>query len=76
MIAALKDMLQRIDAWPAEDREALLEAARDIEAQRMGVYQASAEELATIDRGHDDARAGRYAAAEGLAEVRAKFRGG
>ncbi len=76
MIAALKDMLQRVDAWPADDQEALLEAARAIEAQRIGVYQASAEELAAIDRGLDDARAGGYAAAERLAEVRAKFRGG
>jgi hypothetical protein len=75
MIAALKDLLPRIDAWPSEDQEALVEAARGIEAERTGVYQATAEELAAIDRGLDDVRGGRLAAVEVLAEVRAKFRG-
>jgi predicted transcriptional regulator len=76
MIEALNDMLPRIDAWPSEDQEALVQAARGIEAERTGVYQATAEELAAIDRGLDDVRGGRLAAVEALAEVRAKFRGG
>jgi predicted transcriptional regulator len=74
MIAALKDLLQRIEAWPSEDQEALLEAARGIEAERTGVYQATAEELVAIDRGLDDARGGRLATVEALAKARAKFR--
>jgi predicted transcriptional regulator len=76
MIEALKDLLARVDAWSSEDQEALVEAARGIEAERTGVYQATAEELAAIDRGLDDVRGGRLAAAEAVAEVRAKFRGG
>ncbi len=76
MINALKDLLPRIDAWPSEDQEALVEAARGIEAERTGVYQATAEELAAIDRELDDVRGGRLAAVEAVAEVRAKFRGG
>ena len=75
MIAALKDLIPRIDSWPSEDQEALVEAARGIEAERTGVYQATVEELAAIDRGLDDVRAGRLAALEALAEVRAKFPG-
>jgi hypothetical protein len=75
MIAALKDLLPRLDAWPSEDQEALLEAARGIEAERTGVYQATAEELTTIDRGLDDVRGGRFAAVEAIEEARAKFRG-
>jgi predicted transcriptional regulator len=75
MNSALKDMLRRIDEWPADDQEALLEAARSIEAERSGVYQASAAELAAIDRGLDDVRAGRFSTAEAVAQVRAKFRG-
>jgi predicted transcriptional regulator len=76
MIEALKDLLARVDAWSSEDQEALVEAARGIEAERTGVYQATAEELAAIDRGLDDVRGGRWAAVETLADVRAKFRGG
>ena len=75
MIAALKDLIPRIDSWPSDDQEALVEAARGIEAERTDVYQATVEELAAIDRGLDDVRAGRLAALEALAEVRAKFRG-
>ena len=74
MITALKDMFPRIDAWPAEDQETLLEAARGIEAERTGVFRASAPELAPIDRGLDDARAGRFASGEALVEARARFR--
>jgi hypothetical protein len=60
---------------PSEDQEALVEAARGIEAERTGVYEATREEQAAIDRGLDDVRGGRLAADEALAEVRAKFRG-
>jgi predicted transcriptional regulator len=71
----LKDILRRIDGWPAEDQEALLEAARSIEAERSGAYHASATELAAIDRGLEDVRAGRFSTVEAAAKVRAKFRG-
>jgi hypothetical protein len=60
MIEALKDLLARVDAWSSEDQEALVEAARGIEAERTGVYQATAEELAAINRGLDDVRGGRW----------------
>ena len=76
MIAASKDLLPRIEAWPSEDQEAVAEAARDIEAERTGVYHATAEDLAAIDRGLDDVRRGRFATDEALEEVRAKFRSG
>jgi hypothetical protein len=75
MITSLKDMLSRIEAWPYEDQEALAEAARGIAAERSAVYQASAAELALIDRGLSEARACRFADSQTLAEVRAKFRG-
>ena len=73
MITALKNMLPRIDGWPSEDQEALLETARSIEAERSGVYQASAAEIAAIDRGLEDARAGRFSSVEAVAKVRARF---
>jgi predicted transcriptional regulator len=74
MITALKNMLAQIDRWPSEDQEALLEAARSIEAERAGSYYASASDLAAIDRGLDDAQSGRFASGEAAAKVRAKFR--
>jgi hypothetical protein len=75
MISALKDALQAAETWPEEDQEALLAAAREIEAQRSGVYEATPEELAAVDRGLADARAGRFASDEEVAQVKARFRG-
>lgn len=74
MITALKNMLPRIESWPSEDQETLVEAARSIEAERDGVYHASEAELAVIDRGLNDARAGRFASDHFTAKARAKFR--
>jgi predicted transcriptional regulator len=75
MISALKDALKAAETWPQEDQEALVEAAREIEAQRTGVYHATADELAGIDRGLEAAREGRFASDEAVAAVKAKFRG-
>jgi hypothetical protein len=72
MISALKDALKAAETWPEEDQEALLEAARDIEAQRSGVYEATPEELAAVDRGLADARAGRFASDEEVAQIKAR----
>ena len=74
MITTLKDLLPRINSWPAEDQEALVEAARGIEAERNGAYRASKEELAAIDRGLEEARRGDFAVAQEISEVRSRFR--
>ena len=76
MINDLRQMLPRIEAWPSEDQESLLEAARSIEAERKGVYRATDSELAAIDRGLLDAHEGRFADEDAVKRIRAKFRGG
>ena len=68
-------MLPQIDRWPSEGQEALLEAARSIEAERAETYHASEAEFAAIDRDLYDARAGRFASDDAAARVRAKFHG-
>jgi DNA helicase IV len=75
MISALKDALKAAEIWPEEDQEALVAAAREIEAQRSGVYEATLEELANVDRSLADARAGRFASEEEVNALKAKFRG-
>lgn len=49
MSPAIKEILDHVASWPAEDQEELAAAARDIEARRSGVYRATAEELKTLD---------------------------
>ncbi len=61
MISALKQMLQTIESWPLDDQEALAEAAREIEAQRTGVYVMSPEEESAIEEGLAQADRGELA---------------
>jgi len=67
MMAATKNLLERLASWPQEDVKKLDEVAREIEAQRTGVYHATAEELKALDEAE---RSG--VASE--AEVEAAFR--
>jgi len=47
---ALKDVLQRVEAWPEEAQEELAAIAREMDAQLAGgVYHATAEELEALD---------------------------
>jgi hypothetical protein len=45
MSPAVKDILEHVASWPAEDQEELAELAREIEARRTGVYIATSDEL-------------------------------
>jgi hypothetical protein len=74
MIATLKTMLTAIESWPAEDQRELAEAARDIEARRLGVYRATAEELEGIDAGLADLKHGRIASPESFVAMRSRLR--
>jgi hypothetical protein len=49
MNSALKNVLERVAAWPEEDQEELVALAIEIEARRSGPYQLSDEEKAAID---------------------------
>ncbi|MGH6735732.1 MAG: hypothetical protein ACRECX_06585 [Methyloceanibacter sp.] len=49
MNAVVKNILERVAAWPEEDQEELAALAREIEARRTGVYQLSDDEKAAID---------------------------
>jgi hypothetical protein len=49
MTQSTKDILRRVESWPEEDQEELVEMARAIEARRTGVYLLSEDERAAID---------------------------
>jgi hypothetical protein len=48
MSPAVKNVLERVASWPAEDQEELSDFAREIEARRTGVYRLSEDERAAI----------------------------
>ena len=72
---ALKDVMERVESWPKEAQEELAQIAREMEAGLQGgVYRASVEELAGIDRGLKAAREGRFATDKDVEKVIAKHR--
>jgi len=76
MNKTLADILRRADAWPESAQEEFAELAREIEAElKAGVYRATPEELAGIDRGLKDAAEGRFASDQAVEAAFAKHRG-
>jgi hypothetical protein len=69
-----KEILRRVDTWPAEDQEELLEAAMEIEARRVDVYHPNDDERVAIERGLADMREGRFATDEAIAAIFRKAR--
>jgi hypothetical protein len=49
MNTAVKNILERVAAWPDEDQEELAALALEIEARRTGVYELTDDEKASID---------------------------
>lgn len=66
----LKEAMERVETWPE-----LAAIALDMDTSfKGGLYQATTEELAGIDRGLKAAREGRFATDEEVAAVLAKYR--
>ena len=70
----LEALLERAASWPEEAQAELVRFMIDTEAKHFGVYRLTDEERAAIRKGLDDARAGRFASDEEVAEVFARFR--
>ena len=59
---ALKEALEKAEAWPEDAQQELVAIVREIDAElRGGIYHATPEELAGIDRGLKAAMEGRFA---------------
>jgi hypothetical protein len=75
MTPTTKRLLERVEAWPAQDQQELAEYAREIEARRTGVYTATPEELAAIDEALGQVARGEASSKEEIEAAFAKFRG-
>jgi hypothetical protein len=72
----LTEVLERVEAWPADVQNELAEFALELDAGlKNGEYQPTPEELAGIDRGLSAAAEGRFAGEQEVEAVFAKFRG-
>jgi hypothetical protein len=72
---ALKEALEKAEAWPEEAQQELAAIVREIDAElRGGIYHATPEELAGIDRGLKAAMEGRFATEAQVEAVLSKKR--
>ncbi len=62
----IRDVLQRVEAWPPEDQEALAEYARELEARRTRVYRLTDEERMAVREGLEQARRGEFVSDEDM----------
>ncbi len=74
MITTLKQMLPNIETWPDEDQEALAEVAREIEAERTGVYVMTAAEEAAVREGLAQADRAEFVSDERMSALWKQFK--
>ena len=70
----LKDLLERVRAWPEEAQNELVAVANQIESELQGDYVATREELEAIDAAIASLDAGEFASDEEVQAAFAKFR--
>jgi hypothetical protein len=61
-----KEILDRILAWPPEDRDELAELAREIEARRTGLYELTPDEERTVREGLAELERGEWTSEEAM----------
>jgi predicted transcriptional regulator len=72
---ALKEVLRKMESWPEEAQKELAAIAQEMDdSLRGGVYHATKDELAGIDRGLKAAREGRFAKDEDVEAALSKRR--
>jgi hypothetical protein len=74
MTPVTRKLLERVESWPQEDQDELVEYAREIEARRTGEYHATPEELEAIDEALGQVARGELASKEEIEAAFAKFR--
>ena len=68
----VKHVLSRVEHWPEDDQDELVQFALEIEARRQGVYHATPEELEAIDEALAAVARGEIASDEEVEAVFAK----
>ena len=70
---ALDALMERAASWPDEVQAELVQFMIDTEAKHFGVYRLTDEERAAIRKGLDDAREGRFASDDEVAELFGRY---
>ena len=71
---ALKDILNRIEAWPETAQDEAVATLQAIEEEFQQPYTLTDEDHSALERSADDVRQGRFATNEAVQEVFGRFR--
>ena len=72
---SLKEVMRRVEAWPEQAQSELAQIVLEIDAGlEGGIYHATPEELAGVDRGLKAAREGRFATDDQVDRTFEKYR--
>ena len=71
---ALKDILNRIEAWPETAQDEAAATLQAIEEEFLKPYTLSDQDHRALERSADDVRQGRFATDEAVQEVFGRFR--
>ena len=68
MNTKLKELIERVETWPAETQEEVIEILLSIEQARLADYELTDEDRAALARSAEDLREGRFASDEQVSE--------
>jgi hypothetical protein len=69
MNAKLKELIERLDTWPADAQQEAIQMLLAIEQEQVEPYELTPEDRAAIDRSIEDMRHGRFATDEQVAAI-------
>lgn len=74
MIAKLKELVERVEAWPKEAQEAAIESLQALEEEFFGITELSPADIEALDKSADDVRNNRFAGGDEVRDVFARRR--
>jgi hypothetical protein len=66
MSQSARNILDRVNSWPPEDLEELVDTARQIEARRTGIYEVTPDEENAIREGLAELERGEWTSEESM----------
>jgi hypothetical protein len=74
MTKKLRELLARVETWPAEVQEEVVASIEAIEEDFLGPHELSPEDIAALERSAEDVRRGRFATEEQVRDVFGRHR--
>ncbi len=73
MTKKLRELLARVETWPAEVQEEVVASIQAIEEDFLGPHELSPEDIAALERSAEDVRRGRFATEEQVRQMLGRY---